>query len=130
MNQKLQKFISHETLQDLIGKLFVVLAIVYLLLFCGESILPGMVMEVFNINILLLFLIGSVGYFAWLDKKGLKNFELKKIGKILALAILIILATTILATLFIVQYKIGIIESIFHIVLAFLIVRLFYEMIN
>ena len=129
MNQKLQKFISQEASQDFIGKLFVVLAIVYLLLFCGESILPGMVMEVFNINILLLFLIGSIGYFAWLNKKGLKSFELK-ISKILALATLIILATTIAATLFIVQYKIGAIESIFYIILTALTAKLFYEMIN
>jgi hypothetical protein len=130
MNQKLQKIIVSEQLQDLVGKLVVVLGVVYLLLFCAESVLPGMVVEVFNINFLLLFLIATIFYFYWLDKQGKKLFQLRKVNKFVSYTVLIILFAVVVGTLLLVQYKISIKASIFFILIGAVMAKLFYEMFN
>jgi len=45
---------------DLIYRIIIVLGLEYLLFFSLESILPGLVVRVFNINILLLLLVGFI----------------------------------------------------------------------
>lgn len=128
MSIRLQKIIASEKLQDLVGKLVVVLGIVYLLLFCAESVLPGMVVEVMNINFLLLFLILAIGYFAWLDKKGERKFRLRKPERLISYGAFALLLPVVVVTLLVVQYKIGISESIFYVILGAVIAKLFHEM--
>lgn len=130
MMEKIEKLISFEGVQDAAERLFVVTGIIYLLLFCAESILPGMVIEVFNINILLFFLIVAVGYFAWLENNKLRSNQKLQLGKMISYSVVVVLMPIAVVTLFIVQYKIGIIESVFYIALSFLITKLFYHMIN
>jgi len=130
MTERIEKLISFEGAQDVVERFFVVMGIVYLLLFCAESILPGMVIEVFNINTLLFFLIAAVGYFAWLEKNKLRSSQKLQLGKMISYSVVVVLMPIAVITLFIVQYKIGIVESIFYIALSFLITKLFYHMIN
>ena len=46
---------------DLIYKLVIVLSLEYLLFFGMEAILPGIIVSVFNINILLILVVGLLG---------------------------------------------------------------------
>jgi len=130
MTGKFNKIFFGEVAQDLVGKLFIVLAIVYLLLFCGESVMPGLVMDVLNINILLLLILAGVGYFAYLEKRGLRIEQKLKLGKLAAHFMIALILLVVAAALFIVQYKISIPETIFYMAFAFLLGGYFYKMIN
>ncbi|MEA1926200.1 MAG: hypothetical protein U9M90_03080 [Patescibacteria group bacterium] len=123
------KYIFHDYVYDLMRKLLVVAGAAYIMLFCAEAILPGMVIEVFNINILLLFIIIDIGYLIWFPEKNSniqKDFSAKQW---ISRAVYRVVIPVMIITLIIVQYKIPIITSLIYMVFAIIIGRLLYKMV-
>ena len=67
---------------DLIYKIIIALGLEYLLFFSLESILPGLIVKVFNINILLVLVVGLIAILLLNKKHCFGSFVLKKADSI------------------------------------------------
>jgi len=100
---------ENEILLDFVKKLVMCTALVYLILFALESVLPGIVIEVFNFNLLLFAIVGMMTFVLYVDNKkpakeniARKSFQQK---------ITIFLALIFLFTMFLVLYKVSLTEA-------------------
>lgn len=121
MKDELIKTIKKE--EDFLSLIFVVLALDYIVLFMLETILPGFVMKVFNLNLLLLIIL-----VLWLVliSVGNSNFDLKS-NKLFSLASVLIFVFIIIS-LFFSLYKIDYLVTIIYIILAIISGKLFFDL--
>lgn len=110
-------------------KLLIVAGVAYIMLFCAEAILSGVIIEVFNINILLLFIIIDIGYLTWFPKDDSSIQKDLSIKRWITKAIYWIIISAMILTLVIVQYKIPIITSFIYMAFAVIIGRLLYKLV-
>ncbi len=129
MSKKFIIYIYHDYVYDLMQKLLVVAGAAYIMLFCAEAILPGVVIEAFNINILLLFIIIDVSYLIWFPKKDSDIRKDISVKQWITMAVYWIVVPAMILTLVVVQYKIPIVISLIYAVFAIIIGRLLYKMI-
>ncbi len=111
-------------------KFLPVIGVAYLGLFAVEAVLPGTVIEVFNINILLLIFIVDAGYLVWGERKNKNDENRIAVRKHTTFFVYLIIFAILFATLFIVQYKISIIESLLYIAFAVLIGKFTKDMLG
>lgn len=111
-------------------KFLPVIGVIYLSLFAVEAVLPGTVVDVFNINILLLLFIADAGYLVWGERKNKNDENRIATRKHTALLVYLIVIAILFVTLFVVQYKISIIESLLYIVFAILIGKFTKDMLG
>lgn len=107
-----KKIIINDELKDFFQKIVIVLAIIYLGCFVIESILPGIVMEAFNFNLLLFLIIGLMGGTSFLENRNKKEWLSKKMEKCLFFGWIFLF----LVTLFIVLYKVSLFETIVYLI--------------
>lgn len=109
-------------------KLLPVIGVVYLGFFVIESVLPGTIVEVFNINILLLIFVADILYLLWGADKNKNDQHKLLVRKHLSFLIFLVALAMIVSALFIVQYKISIAESLLYIAFAILIGKFIKDM--
>jgi CDP-diglyceride synthetase len=121
MKDKLIKTIKKE--ENFLSLVFVVLALDYIVLFVLETILPGFVMKVFNLNLLLLVIL-----VLWLvlASVGNSNFDLKS-NKLFSLTSILIFVLIIIS-LFFSLYKIDYLVTIIYIILAIISGKLLFDL--
>lgn len=130
MKEKISYYIFHKGVYDLMQRFLPVIGLVYLAFFVVESILPGTVIEVFNINILLLLFIANAGYLVWGERKNKNDENRVSFRKHTTLFVYLIIIAILLITLFIVQYKISIFESLLYIAFAVVIGKFSKDMLG
>lgn len=113
-----KSFLQNETVVDFAKKLTICLALVYLFCFALESVLPGIVIEVFNFNLLLfsiVFLMTFLLFTVSNSKKGIKKKQQKYA--------FLLLAFVFLVTMFIVLYRVSLFETTVYLVLTLALIR-------
>ncbi|MBT3355892.1 hypothetical protein HN784_00815 [bacterium] len=109
-------FYKNKALADLVRKSTVVLVVFYLGCFAVESILPGVVMEAFNFNILLFLIVAMIASITFSEKES-DVIVFKKTQKYLFVFLLILF----LGTLFIVLYRVSLVEAMVYLVACFVL---------
>jgi hypothetical protein len=100
---------ENELLLDFIKKLVMCTAVIYLIFFALESVLPGIVIEVFNFNLLLFAIVGMMTFILYADnQKPVKEGATKESSW---QKITIFLALVFLFTMFVVLYRVSLIEA-------------------
>jgi len=118
---------NKEGTQDFLRKSFIMLVLAYLLLFGLETILPGLVMDIFNINHLLFAILAILFVFLF-SKTKLPKPGSKKNKKFLwfFFPALIFLSGVLVIALF----RASLIESFFYLFLVLIISRLIWTNIK
>jgi hypothetical protein len=108
---------------DLIQRMIIMLAVVYALFFSMDVVLPGLVSEVFNTNLLLLGILVSLGVVVFNKGKcQVENVTINK--KIIMLLALLLMAVNVVAL-----YKVSGMLIIIYTGICFLIFRLLYKLV-
>lgn len=128
MKNILEKIIFCENASDLVQKTLVVISVVYLALFSLEAVVPGIVIEVFNFNILLFFIILAIFYGSVYSQKN-KDAEKLMLKKVLSKSIIFLMATVIILSIVFVQYKIPLWEGLVYLFFSIVVARLIFKMI-
>lgn len=121
--QKIQDYINKKS--NFLIWLFVVLVADYMLLFVLESILPGFVVGVFNINYLLFAILLLWVVMALSFKEG-ENQAIGVGSKLINLALIGLIGLVVVG-LFFTLYKAGYWEIAIYILLAFVAGKLLYD---
>lgn len=122
---KTQKISLSPIVCDFLKKLFVLLAVLYIILFGVETILPGIVMDIFNINTLLfliiidLFLLGT--FLPGQDETSTTQFV--RVLKNPSIFPLVIFLSFVLVA---VLYRISLIEGLIYLILTLIIGKLIF----
>ncbi|GEM_PF-897560 len=118
-----KNILKNNVVIDFIKKFVFLSSLVYLLCFAGESILPGIVIEIFNFNLLLFIIVGMMTFLIFSkDKSANIKVNLKNQKKILIALILIFIFT-----LFIVLYKVSLFETFIYTVLLLILMVQFRD---
>lgn len=113
----------NAVLRDWLEKIFIVLVIDYIILFGLESVLPGFVMGVFNLNYLLMAILGLVLVLSMLHSPVFPDQPMSKLSKVL----IIVLAAYLLAVSGMSMYKADIWQVVVYCLLAAIGVWLLYR---
>lgn len=126
-------FEQRTFLTDLAVKVAIVLLLVYILCFCAETILPGLIISIFNFNWLLLSELGCLVFLGFLssnlffEKKTNVKVNFSLWFKFLFWGLLVLLA----GTLFLALYRVILLQRIVYLVgvigLLFLLNNAFKE---
>lgn len=112
---------ENEILLDFVRKLVMCTALIYLILFALESVLPGIVIEVFNFNLLLFAIVGMMTFVLYADsKKPAKKNVIKKSSQ---QKITIFLALIFLFTMFVVLYKASLLEAAIYAIASLFLLK-------
>lgn len=119
MYSKIDKsFLQNEALVDFARKLTICLALVYLFCFVLESVLPGIVIEVFNFNLLLFSIVFLMTFLLFAG-----DSSKKKVGKKQQKYAFLLLAFIFLVTMFVVLYRVSLLETAIYLVLTLALLR-------
>jgi hypothetical protein len=111
--------------KDLIQKIIVVLSVEYLLFFSAEVVLPGVIANVFNINILLLIILILVSVLV--SFKDDKHIKIKGNSKDVKNKYLLLLGVGLLGINIIALYKSSVAMIIVYIVVTGIITKLLWN---
>lgn len=117
------KFFKSNVFYDLAGKFLLMLTLVYSFLFCLETILPGLVIDIFNLNLLLfVIVINLVTVFATGGDRGKFN-KLNGIKKGTLLLVVGFFAFVMLSSF----YKVSFLEAFVYVLFVIFLGKLFFD---
>ncbi len=112
---------------DLLRSSLVFLLVSYFILFCLESVLPGLVISVFNFNLFLFLIVALIFLFSWKkNKTGNPSGNSSELANYLVALVVVILCLA----LFVILYKISLLETFLIIALTLLLLKSVYAVIK
>ncbi len=108
------KIFENPVLIDFIKKSVLSLTFIYLSLFALESVLPGIVIEVFNFNLLLFIIVVMMAFVLYID--GVKEDEKQSLKGHKQLILIISLSILFILTMFVVLYKVSLFETVIYLI--------------
>ncbi len=116
------KIFENKVLLDFVKKSLALVAFVYLSFFALESILPGIVMDVFNFNFLLFAIVAMMAFVMFFDEKKdeKKEQDISEYKYKIIMAILLLLFVLTLGT---VLYKVSLLETGIYLVFCLLLMK-------
>jgi len=118
MLNNLKSKVGNEIFQDFLRKLFAMTAMLYLIFFGLETILPGLIIDIFNFNFLLFLALGSLALMLFGAKEEKVDWPVlnSKAAAFFTFAI-IFLSLVLMVAL----YKVSLLESFFYLVLTLIV---------
>ncbi|MEA2007077.1 MAG: hypothetical protein U9O20_02865 [Patescibacteria group bacterium] len=120
-----KKVLYGPYVNDFLGKLFILCAVLYLVFFGIETVLPGIVMDVLNINYFLLPIFVILLLLRLSSNKESKDLAIcaaEDFKKSFSVLIVVFLS----AVFVVVLYRVSLVERLTYLLLALIVVRMTY----